>query len=61
MSLIAIYNKSKLTEEEFILLFFNHVNTIPEKKDFFIRDFEEFYFNVRPRLSTRLIKILLEV
>ena len=61
MSLLTINSKSKLTEEELLLKFFNNINTIPEKKDFFIRDFEEFYFKIRPKLAPKLIKILLEV
>jgi len=32
----------------------------PEKKDYFIRDFEDFYFKVRPKFNSRLIKTLLE-
>ena len=31
----------------------------PEKKDYFIRDFEDFYFKVRPKFNSRLIKTLL--
>ena len=61
MSLLNIYNKQKLTEEEFIIKLFDHINTLPEKKDFFIRNFEEFYFKIRPKLSQKIIKILLQV
>ena len=32
-----------------------------DNKDYYINDFEEFYFKSRPRLSSKLIKIFLEV
>jgi hypothetical protein len=33
---------------------------LPEKKDYFIKDFEDFYFKIRPKFSSKLIKVLLE-
>jgi hypothetical protein len=30
-------------------------------KDYFIRDFEDFYFKTRPKLASRLVHILLVV
>lgn len=43
-----------------MMKFFRNINLIPEKKDFFIKDFEDFYFKMRPKLSSKLIKVLLE-
>lgn len=60
-SLLEIYNKHNLSDEEIIIKFFTHINYLPEKKDYFIRDFEEFYFKIRPKFSSKLIKVLLEV
>jgi hypothetical protein len=50
-----------MSDEEIIIKFFTHINYLPEKKDYFIRDFEEFYFKIRPKFSSKLIKVLLEV
>jgi hypothetical protein len=40
--------------------FFNNISLLPEKKDYFIKDFEEFYFKMRPKFSGRLIRVLIE-
>jgi hypothetical protein len=50
-----------LTEEEIVLKFFNNIYLVPEKKDYFLKDFDEFYFKVRPKLGSKLIRLLLEV
>jgi hypothetical protein len=54
------YLKENLSEEELIYRFFCNINMFPEKKDYFIKDFEDFYFKVRPKFSSRIIKSLLE-
>lgn len=54
------YIKENLSDEELVYKFFSNINMFPEKKDYFIRDFEDFYFKVRPKFSSRLIKTLLE-
>lgn len=40
--------------------FFYNIGLIPEKKDYFIRDFDDFYFKIRPKFGAKLIKYLLE-
>ena len=54
------YLRDNLSEEELVYKFFSNINMFPEKKDYFIKDFDDFYFKVRPKFSSRLIKILLE-
>ena len=41
--------------------FFTNMKKKPDNKDFFIRDFDEYYFKIRPKLSSKLIKMFLEV
>ena len=60
VSLTEAYNKDDLTDEEAVYKFFRNINMLPEKKDYFIKDFEDFYFKIRPKLSSKLIKVLLE-
>jgi hypothetical protein len=59
-TLADAYIKDDLTEEEIVQKFFRNINMLPEKKDYFIKDFEDFYFKIRPKFSSKLIKILLE-
>ena len=56
-----MYLKENISDEDLILRFFNVIREQPDKKDFFVRDFEEFYFKIRPKFNSKLIKILLEV
>ena len=56
-----MFKKYNLTEEEVVLRFFANIKRKPSNKDNFIRDFEEFYFKVRPKFSSKLIKLFLEV
>ena len=44
MSLAYLQKKHGLTEEEVIMRFFKHMSSFPDKKDFFIRDFDDYYF-----------------
>lgn len=60
VSLSDLYLKQNYTDEQIVMRFFSNINLLPEKKDFYIRDFEDFYFKIRPKFSSRLIKILLE-
>jgi predicted SnoaL-like aldol condensation-catalyzing enzyme len=52
--------RENLSDEELVYRFFNNINMFPEKKDYFIKDFDDFYFKVRPKFTSRLIKVLLE-
>jgi len=52
--------RDNLTDEEVVYKFFSNINMFPQKKDYFIRDFDDFYFKIRPKFSSKLIKILLE-
>ena len=54
------YIRENLSDEELVYKFFSNINMFPQKKDYFIRDFDDFYFKLRPKFSSRLIKILLE-
>lgn len=49
------------TEEDIIVKFFDNINLTPQKKDYYVRDFEDYYFKARPKFSQKLIKILIEV
>jgi predicted SnoaL-like aldol condensation-catalyzing enzyme len=60
MTLTDAYNRDGLTDEEAIYKFFRNINMLPAKKDYFIKDFEDFYFKIRPKFSSKLIKVLLE-
>jgi predicted SnoaL-like aldol condensation-catalyzing enzyme len=60
VTLTEAYNKDDLTDEEAVYKFFRNINMLPEKKDYFIKDFEDFYFKIRPKFSSKLIKVLLE-
>jgi len=51
----------RLTDEEIVLTFFKNINTKELSKDHWIRDFEDFYFKIRPKFQSKLIKLLLEV
>lgn len=60
MTLTDAYNTDALTDEEAVYKFFRNINMLPEKKDYFIKDFEDFYFKIRPKFSSKLIKVLME-
>jgi len=51
----------KLTDEEVVIKFFKSIDAKPQNKDSYIRDFEDFYFKIRPKFGPKLIKLLLEV
>ena len=53
--------KDNLTEEQIVEKFFFNISIIPEKKDYFLRDFDEYYFRIRPKYTSKLIRIFLEV
>jgi hypothetical protein len=61
ISLITLYKKHRLNEEEIVQKFFKNLNSMRQNKDYHIRDFEEFYFKIRPKFSAKLVKLLLEV
>jgi hypothetical protein len=62
MSLLDLHAREpNLSDEDLVTRFFLNINAWPEKKDFFVRDFEEFYFKIRPRFTAKLIKTLIEV
>ena len=61
VSLTQAYLDESLTEAEIVIKFFRNINLVPDKKDYFIREFEDFYFKVRPKLTAQLIRVLLEV
>jgi hypothetical protein len=44
-----------------VVRFFKNLNAKPMNKDFYIKDFDDFYFKVRPKFAPKLIRILLEV
>ena len=50
-----------MSDEEVVLKFFKNMNTRPQNKDNFIRDFEDYYFKARPKFAPKLIRLLLEV
>ena len=56
-----MFKKYNLTDEEAVTRFFQNVKRRPSNKDNFIRDFDEYYFKVRPKFTAKLIRILLEV
>jgi hypothetical protein len=51
----------KLTDEEVVIRFFRSIDMKPHNKDNYIKDFEDFYFKIRPKYGQKLIKLLLEV
>ena len=53
--------KYNLSNEEVIARFFTFITIMDDNKDFFINDLEEYYFRVRPKLSSKTVKLLLEV
>jgi hypothetical protein len=61
VSLLNLYKRTNISEEEIIMRFFANIKRKPYNKDNFIRDFDEYYFKVRPKLSSKLIRLLLEV
>lgn len=61
MDLITMYRTMKLTDEEIVIKFFKNINARMYNKDNYIRDFEDFYFKIRPKFGPKLIKLLLEV
>lgn len=50
-----------VTDEEIMFRFFRCILECPDKKDFFIRDFESFYFKSKPRFSKKLVKVMMKV
>jgi hypothetical protein len=50
--------KENLSDEGAVQKFFRNINLAPEKKDFYIKDFEEFYFKFRPKFGSKLINAL---
>jgi len=60
-TLCESYIKENLSDEGAVQKFFRNINLAPEKKDFYIKDFEEFYFKFRPKFGSKLIDILLFV
>lgn len=50
MDLLSLYKTLRLTEEEIVLAFFKNINAKEQNKDQQIRDFEDFYFKIRPKL-----------
>jgi len=61
MDLIEMQKTMKLTDEEVVIKFFKSIDAKPQNKDSYIRDFEDFYFKIRPKFGPKLIKLLLEV
>jgi hypothetical protein len=49
IDLLTLYKKLRLTDEEIVLTFFKNINTKELSKDHWIRDFEDFYFKIRPK------------
>lgn len=50
-----------MTDEDTILRFFSNIKKRPDNKDNFIRDLDEYYFKVKPKFTSKLIRLLLEV
>jgi hypothetical protein len=61
ISLLEIFTKEQISEDDIIVRFFENITNMPEKKDYYVRDFEEFYFKIRPKYAPPVIKIILEV
>ena len=61
LSLYQMYKNYNLTDEDMVKRFFDNIRRKPNNKDNFIRDFDEYYFKVRPKFIPKLIKIFLEV
>ena len=49
IDLFTLYKKLRLTDEDIVLTFFKNINTKELSKDHWIRDFEDFYFKIRPK------------
>ncbi|CDW79950.1 px domain containing protein [Stylonychia lemnae] len=60
IDLLTLYKKLRLSEEEIVLTFFKNINIKEQSKDHWIRDFEDFYFKIRPKFQSKLIRLLLE-
>lgn len=60
VSLAESYMRENLSDEQVVHKLFYNIGLIPEKKDYFIRDFDDFYFKIRPKFGAKLIKYLLE-
>lgn len=61
LSLFEMSRKYHLSEEDVVLRFFHNINKNKCKKDFYIKDFESYYFKIRPKFSPKLIRVFLEV
>ena len=59
--LIVQQQKYNLSDEEVINRFFTFIKIMEDDKDYYINDFEDFYFRTRPKLSSKTVKIFLEV
>jgi hypothetical protein len=56
VTLAESYMRDNLSDEQIVHKFFYNIGLIPEKKDYFIRDFDDFYFKIRPKFGSKLIK-----
>ncbi len=61
ITLYQMFKTRNMTDEEALLRFFGSVKSKPNNKDNFVRDLDEYYFKVRPKLTPKLIRLLLEV
>jgi hypothetical protein len=50
-----------MTEEDVVIKFFKNINGYESKLDFYIKDFENYYFKMKPKFSPTLIRMFLEV
>jgi len=48
-------------DENFVIRYFRRIEREPKKKDILVKELEDHYFQERPKLSQRLVKILLVV
>jgi hypothetical protein len=58
-SLIRIHEQYTLRSEDLLLVFIANVQEDPGNCSNYIKDFEAFYFNKRPRLSNQVIRLIL--
>jgi len=61
MPLALLQRKFNLSDEDVVVRFFKNIKSKPQDKDYYIKDFEDFYFKIRPKFSIKLIRVFLEV
>lgn len=62
---LSLFNVKKrqqiIDDDDLVYKFFENLELGHEHKDYFIRDFEDYFFQERPQFTEKVIKFLIDV